>query len=378
MITPDTIHIYIDAMPSDLTSKMKYNGKALSYHKDNFYATLNENRFLIICFSVPKVLYGTNYEIYDFNYSEQIIEKLNFFISEVLICPVDYKKFAICRLDIQNNITMRKGSIKHYFEYLNKLNFLHNTRKAKIQNYNPMFNCACFQNELINMNVERRQRFVDCQTGKRISFSHNTLLIYDKHEEIRQKNQIQFEPNHDLLRFEVQLRGKCLKKYKPTIDKILTEKSFLNQIFYEEIKKYDLHLQVLQKNAYMKILKSNSLTYSPKFMKKLMSFAIAINRLGINHPSINKKSVYYKALKNILIEKGYSIIYSDINIKSFVDTDTNNFVDVQQIMERKNNPLQVINSVGKSKKPPIKFRDKVRSVITYCISRLADLFHYLF
>lgn len=254
----------------------EYEGIYFKYIPEYFYLSMN--------FSIPKLLYGSNTEVFDLKDTKLLFTKLNTSANSVLNNIPSVEDWLINRLDLANN-------------------YLCHSKKAK------MF----YIDILKNINYSRCEASGNYETSVHM---HNKSIVYNMYDKHKQDS----SADERILRQEFQLKNSALnrlvKQYaipNKRFGYIMSNLPLLNKIYRDRLSSLGLQnkfLTPLQMDTFLnKLLKENKLT--KRLYKNMHSYFVEGTKT-ICTGTLNK-------YKKKLSEYGVSHILSDTQLPTNID-----------------------------------------------------------
>ena len=254
----------------------KYNGIYFQYIPEYFYLSMQ--------FSLTKLLYGSNTEIFDVKDTELLFNILNTYANDVLNNIPPIEDWKVNRLDLANN-------------------YLCNSKKEKMS----------------YINIFKDIHYSHCESSgdyKTSVHMHNKSIVYNNYD----KHEQDPSADEDIFRSEIQLKNRTLNRLvkkgslpSKNFKDIMNNLPLLNNIFKDKLRSLGLNCKFLTKEQMEVFLKK--LLKKGKISKHLYQNMFNYFIGGIHNISANTLYKYKKELKKY----GVSHILSATKLPSNVN-----------------------------------------------------------
>lgn len=292
-----------------------------------------EHEYFSVKVSLPKLACGTNALNLTSTYAEELIELMNFHLSEIGL-QFDFGEFNVSLLEVSHNYVCETVEDKEkYIEYFSNKNV---SRKRK----------KLYKGSVVFENKT------------------NKTTIYDKKAEVKNGDDIPVnKPVLDrTLRVEHKLFKRGVKKYfKDRSVKNILLSGKLEEVFLSENKRAGLHLKILHKNSFYKTLQSLIEDRNPTFQKRVQKFYKELNKYGEEWVESNYPKNQVRTYKKIMTSAGYNTTYISKSV---------NPVDFMNLKEEKKMKLsreERTEFVSKFKKIKTTIFTKVKEFLSLCL-----------
>ncbi len=284
--------------------------------------------------SLPKLVCGTNARNVYVNSADDFIYLINTYLVADGIY-VDFAMFKVSLLELSHNyVCSTVEDKKYYIEYFSGKSIV---RKKK----------QTYENSVVFKNKTSR------------------TTIYSKSDEMESKNGtvVTHPILKRVLRVEHKLHPRGVRKYfkKRSVKDVLFADNLID-IFLKENKSAGLHLQVLHKSLFYKILINQIASKTNSFQKKVLDFYIKLNKYGISYAEARYSKYQVKKYKQIMESAGYSTTYI---CKSVTPVD---FMDLYTEVGLNLNIEEKTRMMKKTKKEKTTFMSKAKNVFSLCLS----------